>query len=153
MPSSQGIDPAVLVALLLAANIGVVTAVFLAMARLTGWKRLAAAYPARPPAQDARTGLGSAFFYTMGNYNGCVRWHADDEYLHLALIRPFQWLGHPPMSVPWAAIEVDLTQSRDGYQQVYIDGIPVRLPFKAVEAELELRRAMSREEDPEPTPA
>jgi hypothetical protein len=148
MPPPQGIGIAVILTLVFAANLGLVAAIMYAMARLTGWKRLAAAYPAQPPAPDARKGFGSLGFYSMGNYDNCAVWRADDEHLHLALFRPFQWMGHPPMSIPWAAVEFDPKPPKWGFQQFSIDNIPVRVPVKAVQAELALREALAPREHP-----
>lgn len=150
MPPPQGIDIAVVLALVFAASLGFVGAIMFAMSRLTGWKRLSRDYPARTPAPTARKGFGSAGFYALPNYNNCVRWKADEEHLHLSLVRPFQWMGHPPLSIPWAVIDIDPAPPKWGFKQLRIDNIPVRVPAKAVQAEIELRDALARENISQP---
>jgi hypothetical protein len=145
MPPPQGMDIAVILTLIFAASLGMVGGILLLMSRLTGWKRLADTYPAQPPAPNARRVFGSAGFRALGGYNNCVIWRADEEHLHIALMRPFQWMGHPPMSIPWAAVQFDPAQPRWGYKRLSVDGIPIRAPAKVVETELALREALARE--------
>jgi hypothetical protein len=124
-------------------DLGIITLACWIAQAVGGWGRLVRAFPAHKPAPGARGGISSAGLHTWTNYTGCVRWSSDEEYLHLGLIPPFSWFFHPPMSIPWAAVEfIDTTPNR-GMMKVKVLGIPMRLPPKVLKDELELREAIA----------
>jgi hypothetical protein len=87
-------------------------AIFQAMARIGGWRELAAAYP---PLGITGAGLGEPFrmrslqLRRATNYNHCVTLTAGPAALRLSLPRVFAW-GHPPIEVPWAEISVEASR-------------------------------------------
>ena len=151
MPTSQGINLALIITVVIAFSVGSIYLTMLALSRLTGWKKLAATYPGQAPAPNARTGFGSCGFHTLGNYNNCVRWASDDDHLHISLVKPFAQMGHPPISIPWAVIDiVDSKPGWGGFAKIKADNVPIRIPAKAISAELELRQALASESLAEP---
>jgi hypothetical protein len=74
------------------------------VARTTGWKRLADAFPAgarEPRGENWR--FQCLRFNKWGNYNNCVTIAADPEGLHLRMWWPFS-NGHAPVFIPWREI-------------------------------------------------
>lgn len=112
----------------------------------TGWRKLARAFPAQPRQPDARSRLTSLSLRYIGGYNNCVLWNADDEYLHLRLMPPFAWMSHPPVSIPWAAIEIVKFIPKKS-ATIRVDGINIALESKIVESEVTLRAAMDASDD------
>jgi len=127
----------VLITIVLAASVGSVVLVMYLMQHFSGWSRLARAFPARPPAPDARGGLSSIGFYSWCNYNNCILWKSDAEHLHLSILPPFSWMYHPPMSIPWVAVEIIDAKGR--WPKVRVMDTPIRLPRGMIERELQLR--------------
>lgn len=84
-------------------------AIFQGLARLGGWRELAAAYP---PLGITGAGLGerlrmrSLQLRRGTNYNNCVTLTAGPSSLRLSLPWLFAW-GHPPIEVPWAEITAE----------------------------------------------
>jgi hypothetical protein len=82
---------------------------FQVVARVGGWRELAAAYP---PLGITGAGLGETFRMRSlqlrrgMNYNHCVTLTAGPTALRLALPRIFAW-GHPPIEVPWSEITTE----------------------------------------------
>lgn len=147
MSGMQGVVAGLFVAGLLAFSGVVLVSIMLLMAHLSGWRRLAREFPGRPPAADARGGLTSVGFRALGKYNNCVLWKSDDEALHLRLMPPFNLMGHPPMSIPWAAVEIVKPKSFWGWAQVKVSGIPISLQPKLIEQEVEVRAAMAAQDE------
>jgi hypothetical protein len=112
-----------------------------ALSYVTGWRKLAAKFPARPPLPAADSAFGSIGFYAIGNYNNCIRFKMDDDCLHLRILMPFSF-GHPPLSIPWPAIETLDKKPTWGMHHVKIDGIPARVPKRVIARELELRKQL-----------
>jgi hypothetical protein len=141
---SQAIDLAVLIGLTVGLGLGGSTLTVWLIGFMTGWRKLAAQFPARAPLPGAAAAFGSVGFYALGNYNNCVRFRMDEECLHIGLIPPFSWT-HPPMSVPWAAVEIVEADARGsllsgwGFSRLRVAGVPVRVPRKVIARELELR--------------
>lgn len=83
--------------------------IFQLVARIGGWRELAAAYP---PLGITGAGLGETFRMRSAqlrrgvNYNNCVTFTAGPSALRLSLPRLFA-LGHPPIEVPWSEIAVE----------------------------------------------
>jgi len=141
MTASQ-VNMAVLVGLMIGLSLGSVWLVMWAMGFVTGWRKLAAQFPAREPLANAASAFGSIGFHSLGNYNNCVRFRMDEECLHVRMIPLFE-KSHPPMSVPWEAVEVvDEKAGWGGFCRVKIAGVPVRVPRKVIARELELRREL-----------
>jgi hypothetical protein len=124
-------------------DLGIVTLICWITQAIGGWGKLVKAFPARPPAPGARRGICSLGFHTYTNYSGCVRWRADDEYLHLGLVPPLSLFFHPPMSIPWAAVEFVDTSPKRGMIGVKVLDIPMRIPAKLLQDELALREAIA----------
>jgi hypothetical protein len=138
----HGFQTAFMLLLVLGVSIGSVMLVMYIMQRVSGWSRLAGEFPAQPPAQGARGGLTSVGFHCLCNYNNCVRWRADEDYLHLSLMPPFGWFYHPPISIPWVAVEIVDPRGRWGAAKIRVLDIPIRVPKKMIEREVELRAAL-----------
>lgn len=86
----------------------------------SGWRRLAALYPAGAVGRGRRFRCG---FLIMGltNYRGYARLTADVSHLHFSMWPPFR-PGHRPFSVPWS----DITVAREGWPWFPFKGKPVR---------------------------
>lgn len=72
------------------------------IATVSGWRRIAALYPATCSPRGRCYGMQSA---TVGwaNYNNCLTIHASDEGLHIKPWALFKF-GHAPLFLPWSAI-------------------------------------------------
>jgi hypothetical protein len=69
---------------------------------MSGWQRLAAAYPALDEPSGERFGMEGARI-GLANYKGCLVVHSSPGGLHLSvwtLFRP----GHAPLFIPWSAM-------------------------------------------------
>lgn len=107
--------------------------IFQVVARMGGWRELAAAYP---PLGITGAGLGETFrmrsLQMRGgmNYNNCVTLTAGPATLRLSLPWLFQW-GHPPIEVPWAEIATEASRSffmaMVTLRCARTPGVPVRL--------------------------
>lgn len=86
-----------------AALIGLWVGLFGLVAWWGGWRALAEAYPAGPPAPGARFRLRSAQLRAGCNYNNCITFVASPAGLRLSLPFPFS-VGHPPIFLPWNEI-------------------------------------------------
>jgi hypothetical protein len=80
------------------------------VARLSGWRELADAYPLSTDFTGRKLQFQSANFRWGSNYTGIVQIGADPQGLYLSVFIPFR-PGHPPIFVPWGDIQVE---SRDG---------------------------------------
>jgi hypothetical protein len=80
------------------------------LSRLSGWNRLAAAYPASPiMTPSARYRWQSALMNGNTKYNSALTVTADAQAVHFAtfaLLTP----GHTPFSVPWEDVRGELRQ-------------------------------------------
>jgi hypothetical protein len=125
-------------------------AVFL-LTLITGWSRLARTYPACEPGDEALRGLAPALAvrWRWVSFNMCVRWAADEAFLHLRIVPPFGTMTSP-MSIPWKEIdfnEDEVMRASRGFVSggtVRLDtaaGIPVFAPASAVGAECARRLA------------
>ena len=116
---------------------------FLGIAMVTGWRRLAREHPRVAPGPGARRTHGSAAMGPLAlGYNGCVIFIADDDHLHIGLVAPFGWMFHPMMSIPWAAVEFVDGGRRVGVMRrvrLRIGATRVWVPAKVVERELAVR--------------
>lgn len=141
--------PVILAILLSGAALAVVPATVWVVGVFSGWRELARRFPTTPPppvGPGARRGRFGSIGFGAGGYNGCVVWAADDEYLHLALWPVFAVAGHPPMSIPWSAVEFGGRSF--GAVRVTIEGrVRWRLPMAMVEGELAVRKAIGAGED------
>jgi len=135
-------DVAAFILALSAVTIVTVTVIMWVVARMSGWRSLAQRFPAQPPAPDADRGLGSLAFMTIGGYNNCIFWRADDDHLHLRVMVPFN-MFHKPLSIPWAHIEIDNPGGRWGMAAVRMDGRRYGVPSRAVAREATVRAAMA----------
>lgn len=80
-----------------------------ALAYLSGWRRLAAAYPS-PRQVDGRTvWMGSVALGTWCGYSNCVILTANHAGLRMALWLPFRF-GHPPIFLPWAEMQASVSR-------------------------------------------
>jgi hypothetical protein len=120
--------------LILSAMAGIV-ALFWALARIGGWRELARHHPgvSASAMRDGRWGwwegnrrnwwsLTSIRLRWFVGYNGCVLWRADDTYLHLRIMPPFN-IFHPPVSIPWSEVEVQHVTR--WYARLRVSGIPL----------------------------
>ena len=70
------------------------------VARWSGWKRLADAYPERVEASGERFRWRSARFRAGCNYNNCINFVSGRSGLHLSMPFVFR-VGHSPIQIPW----------------------------------------------------
>jgi hypothetical protein len=96
------------------------------IAQLSGWSKLADAYPSRIPFNETRWSMQSGRFRWNSGYNGILRVCADSQTLHLSVFPMFR-PGNPPLSIPWEDISV--TQHPFGVElRFYRAGsIPLRI--------------------------
>ena len=113
----------------------------------TGWSTLARSYPAQPMADSALRGdadsLGMRSPWLA--YNHCIRWAADDNFLHLRILPLFDRFSRP-MSIPWAEIDFDESAPPVGRITPLVrletaPGIPIFVPPQVVERERARRLA------------
>jgi hypothetical protein len=138
------------VAVVLCGVFGVVAAIMLVIGQVSGWRRMARLFPAQRPAPDADKGLGSLEFAPLCGYNNCILWRADDDYLHLRVMPPFN-VFHPAISIPW----VEVAELRPSWSGVWLT-LPGRkwtVSKKMARRELVNRELLARadaEENPGP---
>ncbi len=81
----------------------------------TGWRRLAARYPAdAPPVHRVASQTSARIRWT--NYNGVLHVGVSREGLHLSVMALFR-VGHPPMRIPWSAI-TNVRRHREWFRDV-----------------------------------
>ena len=103
-----------------------------------GWYDLARRYPRRTPGPGCRHGTTSLILPPFGHYARVVLYARDADNLHLRLLPLF--LFHPPMSIPWAEIEViGPHPTSPGLMMTMIGGRDVCLPASLLEEELRVR--------------
>lgn len=142
--------------LLVLAAAALFAATMWALARMGGWRELAERYPGipaaemyaerwgwwqRPRAGQCRRrwwGITSIRLRWFAGYNGCILWRADDEYLHLRVVPPFN-IFHPPMSIPWA--EMDVVRVASWYVRLRIADVPVLVARRVARPLLDDRSA------------
>lgn len=119
-----------------------IPAVMVLFSRLGGWRQMAARFPAREPLPDAtRNRLASiAVGKKWCRYNNVVQWSTDSDSLHLSL-PPFFNAGHPPMSIPWAAVE-SIERAGTGMVKLAIGDHGIWAPIAVARAEMALRESM-----------
>jgi hypothetical protein len=112
------------------------------IAHFGGWRELAARYPAVAVSdfgtqrglwwQRGRTSRWRTTSISLRwflSYNHCIRWRADDDYLHLRVM-PILSLFHPPVSLPWREMEV-VSVGR-WFAHLRIAGVPLRISPRIV---------------------
>lgn len=140
--SPQAIDILVIIGVTLGLGLMLSWASIWALGYVTGWRKLSAEFPGREPLAGAASAFGSIGFYALGNYNNCVRFRTDEECLHFWLVQPFRGT-HPPLSIPWAAVEiVDAKPGWGGLCRIKVSGVPIRVPKKVIEREVGLRKEL-----------
>jgi hypothetical protein len=123
------------------------------LALFSGWWELSRVYPRQPPATGARRGAGSVLFGPLFRYRHVVAWADDGDVLHLGL-PPIVGAFHPPMSIPWAAIEFDQGDRRvAGFIPVKVERRRLFLSKAMVSRELEIRRQLAAAEGADAHPA
>jgi hypothetical protein len=75
-----------------------------ALSRLSGWSRLADAYPGRAQAARPRRRWGYAVFRGWIGYNGCLVVAADERGMDIAGMPLLLTFGHPPIYIPWSEV-------------------------------------------------
>ncbi|MBL0927572.1 MAG: hypothetical protein IBJ11_07960 [Phycisphaerales bacterium] len=120
--------------------LGMPAAVMLPIGAISGWSRLARAFPGRPGVAYARLLTSVAVRWRALGYNNVVEWAADDDHLHLRIIPPFH-LGHPPLSIPWAAVtSVEAAGRHDVRLETGV--VPLWVASAVAQREIALRRAL-----------
>jgi len=117
----------------------VIPGVMAIMAPLSGWTRLAKHYraPDGAPSGDNLAVTSAAFRSPAFRYNNCVIVWADDDHLHLRIMKPFD-AGHAPLAIPWN----DVVAIEPGVLFAVVQpahGPRVFVPMKYVRRELEIR--------------
>lgn len=95
---------------------------------LTGWARLARAYPHQPQREGQRFRFQTIHMAHKGGYGSCVAFGATPFGLHLSILALFR-PGHPPIFVPWS----DVAARRKDGARVVLEftrepSIPVIMP-------------------------
>ncbi len=70
------------------------------------WGDLTRKYPQRPPTSNAVCRRFQSFRLGLFNLTFAIHVDADEDHLHLTLVRPLRWLGARPASIPWSAMSV-----------------------------------------------
>ena len=105
-----------------------------AFSRLSGWSKLAAAYPGRAQPARPRRWFAYAIFRGWIGYNGGLVVAADDAGLDVAGMPLLLAFCHPPIFVPWSDV-VEIRRRRILWAPCY--GIRTR---RAPEVDFALRR-------------
>jgi hypothetical protein len=80
------------------------------MSRLSGWARLASAYPAAEVlTPNVRHAWQSALMNANTKYNASLVVVADPQAVHFSTLAIFR-AGHSPFSVPWPALRAETRQ-------------------------------------------
>lgn len=115
------------------------------MSFVTGWRRLAAEFPARGQGAIAGKGVTSLLLGGVGRFNNCILWRADEEHLHLRMTPPFH-TGYAPISIPWGEMtEVRAARHSRRFAVVVARGVRFEIGRGAVEQELAAREALEAE--------
>jgi hypothetical protein len=125
---------------MLALVAGILASTFWAISRLSGWASLAQEFPLQNPLPESDHGIGSLSFAPIWGYNGCVLWRADDDYLHLRIMLPFN-LFHPPMSLPWT--EVQISPGKWGTDTITIGKRRISVPRRWLKREQRNRELLA----------
>lgn len=141
MASIQAIMSLALAALMIPAS-------FYFASWMTGWARLARRHPGAPPLPGAvRNGGSLSMGSRLCNYNLIVRFASDDDHLHISLAPPFGLMSHPPISIPWAAVEFVEGGRRSlvlRRVELRVGAVRMWVPARVVEQETAVRREMAK---------
>ena len=141
MPLASLPGSPLLIALLAVAGFAAVWAAILSLiAAVSGWRRLAQAYPLTSSFSGRRWRFRSARMRWATNYNGCLTIGANVRGVHLGVLCAFR-LGHPPVFVPWP--EVRMTAHK-GRVFRYLDFTFARAPGVVVGVDERLARIILR---------
>lgn len=75
--------------------------------RLTGWHRLAKTFPLTGSPPRTLWRFQTVYLRFGGKYSGVVTVGADTSGLYLALLPVFN-IGHPPCSIPWHEMQLEM---------------------------------------------
>lgn len=76
---------------------------------VSGWRRLAAKFPAPKGAAGSGIGFCSASFDFGVSYNNCLTLEATEHGLLVRVIPPFSFT-HPPLLLPWETLRTEATR-------------------------------------------
>jgi hypothetical protein len=76
------------------------------IARMSGWRTLAEAYPLQSDPTGPKLRFQSATLRWSSNYTGIVHVSGDGQGLYLSVLFLFR-IGHPPMFIPWDEIRIE----------------------------------------------
>ena len=76
------------------------------VARMSGWKALAEAYPLQSDPTGKKLRFQSATLRWSTNYTGLIHMSCDSQGLYLSIFILFK-IGHPPMFIPWGEIRTE----------------------------------------------
>ncbi len=82
---------------------GLAAAIISLLAFVSGWRTLAARFPAPPGFHGGKLYTWQSGRLGMVNYNNVLRVGVSPQGLHLACGFPFHFM-HPPLLIPWAQI-------------------------------------------------
>ncbi|MFM9956850.1 MAG: hypothetical protein ACKVZJ_02130 [Phycisphaerales bacterium] len=128
-----------------------VSAVTGGLLRACGWGSLSRDFPAREPAEGAKPKVAPSFVAGKVPMNNAMEYAADDQCLHLTPVFSFTGMA-PRVSIPWEHVSFPNdgapvpTKLAGTLVEIEVSGRRMRLPPDAVSRELELRRAIAREE-------
>jgi|SRR6185312_2620539 len=116
------------------------------IALVGGWSQLAGRYRTEREFPQHKRWLQSAQMrFTIG-YNSVLTLASDSEGLCMGVITPFR-MGHPPLFIPWTAIQVEEPKRYMFFMSRMLrlgpDAIPLRLRQRTAQFLLEPRGAAS----------
>lgn len=99
---------------------------------LSGWSKLADAYPSRIPFDEMCWSMQSARFRWNAGYNGILRVCADSQALHLSVFPLFR-PGNRPLSIPWEDVSAHRRPFGVELRFYRADGVPMRISHPLAE--------------------
>ena len=126
----------------IAVTVILMPAVLLSISFCLGWRDFVRRFPAQPIGAVVRKGsFASACFGVIGQYNNCIVWKDDEQFLHLSMLGIFS-IGHAPFSIPFAMMELPLDEPTPPRIRMVFEGHRLTLPWAMVEREIAMRREL-----------
>ena len=116
---------------------GFLAGVFVVIAKLSGWSRLAERFLADREPDEGACFRGQFFRIGWCDYNGCMTIRVCPDGLYVAVWPIF--VGHPPLLIPWSVLRLVEEQRGRWFSFALIEVAPptfarLRLPLPVIEA-------------------
>ena len=116
---------------------GFLAGVFVVIAKLSGWSRLADRFLADREPDEGACFRGQFFRIGWCDYNGCMTIRVSPEGLYLAVWPIF--VGHAPLLIPWTALRVVEERRRRWFAVALVEVeqpplAKLQLPLKVIDA-------------------